>query len=92
MPAGVSGSFREGCHSAATAGKQAARLFVEETRRPAQKGQPFPSDVRLFGVAAHSWSGPTAHFHQMRAAEPYETSWGDRTPFLIGCHSATRLG
>jgi hypothetical protein len=92
MRSGVSAPFRVGCHSEAISGAQVARSFVTETRLPAQNGQPAPSDVRRFGVATHSWSGPAAHFHQMFAAEPYETSLGDSSPFLVGCHSATRFG
>src|SRR5664279_5008334 len=45
--------FAFGSHSAARSGRSNARELVIETRRPAQKGQPVFTPIRLAGVACH---------------------------------------
>ena len=79
-----------GCHSAATLGSTAASELVTETFRFMQKGQRVW--CRLAMAVAHSWSGPSGHFHQTRLPEPQPTPAGVRSPFFVGCHSAAISG
>jgi hypothetical protein len=88
---GASRPLRVGCHSAAMFGKHAARLFVRDTLRFAQKGQPAPR-VRLFGFARQTWSSPRAQRHQIIRADPAVTFSGESVPLRSGCHCATSSG
>jgi hypothetical protein len=60
------------------------------TLAPAQHGHPAAFRVRLHGIASHSWSSATGHFHQTFLSEPAVRSYGVKEPFLVGCHSAAR--
>ena len=63
-----------------------------DNRRPEQQGQPWPRNVRCPIQSSHSWSGPSGHFHQTFLPEPATTPVGNRSPFLVGCHSAAISG
>ena len=59
---GVSAPLSDGCHCAATPGQSVSKsLKPGRTFRPAQYGQPLPSE-RTCTVVCHEW--PFSHVHQ----------------------------
>ncbi len=91
-PDGTSRPFLVGCHCPATSGNNFCKLFEMETLWPAQKGQPVPSRVRDSGIASHSWSPATSHFHHTFFRDDFLTLKGVTVPFLVGCHSSATSG
>ena len=61
--------------------------ILASVQRWLQYGHPLPRRVRVLAVAAHSWSGPFGHFHQIFFLDPATMSAGPRSSFLVGCHS-----
>ena len=91
-PDGISRPFLVGCHCPATSGNRTARLLLTDTRCPAQKGQPVPRRVRDSGIASHSWSPATSHFHHTFLRDDFLTLKGVTVPFLVGCHCSATSG
>ena len=88
---GVRAPFFSRSHCWANWGKRVARSFSPGTTcLPAHTGQPAPSTAREAMAACHTW--PLAHCHQTFRRLPATTSWGERVPFFVGCHSRTRAG
>ena len=83
---GRSGRFLVGCHSFAASGATASRLFVTDTRCPAQNGHPMPR-TRSRTWARQTWSGPRAQRHHTGCALTAATSSGSSVLFFVGCHS-----
>jgi hypothetical protein len=52
------------CGAITSADATVARLLVTDNFIPMQQGHPWPRPMRLFGLASHSWSGPSGHSHQ----------------------------
>ena len=89
---GVRSPFFVRCHSFAISGERAARELSELTRLFEQKGHLSPLPVLLLTTASHSWCLNFEHCHQTFLCEPLTTSWGVRSPFLVGCHSLESSG
>ena len=79
------------CSSAATSGKQARRLLSFQPYSLNKKGSPNRQSLHAQS-AGHSWSSPFGHFHQTDLPLLAVTSLGFSSPFLVGCHSATKSG
>jgi hypothetical protein len=87
---GASPPLRSGCHSAATSGCVAARLFSGLARRPTQNGHREPRRARASTRACQRC--PTAQHHQTRRSEPSVTAAGSSPPLDSVSHSASRGG
>lgn len=86
--------FLIGCHCLAISGLKVARQLDKTTFLPQQHGHPrFPFFLVLsLGLASHSWSEASPHFHQNFFIDPENISYGVNFPFLVGCHCDTRQG
>ena len=79
-------SFNNGCHSAATSGLTAARLFwLRNVLLPEQNGQPTPILARFLTRASQTCCELAEHTQWYSAFEPALTSLGDLA-LSVGCH------
>jgi hypothetical protein len=69
-----------------------ARLFVTETRCPAQYTQPCRCSAREDTRARHLWSGPSGHRHQTCFRELSDNVSGVSGAFAAKSNSATSPG
>ena len=80
--------FLVGCHCLAKVGFKTAKLLSEHTRLPEQYGHP-PFCLE-FITASHSW--PLSQTHQTLFLPLGATIFGERSPFLVGCHCLAKVG
>ena len=89
---GIKLPFFVGCHSSATSGFFIERRFLSVTARPAQAGQPLPLVLLLTGASHSCLQSSLLQSHQIFLLDPKLTSFGVKSPFFVGCHSAATSG